>query len=588
MIRKFDTSPYIFSEMCSILKKFKIPPFQRSYDWRTKEINDLWESIISNDREYFIGNLVFLKPDENSDDRYIIIDGQQRLLTISLFLSAIKDEYGFIRCENKEDKERVEKSKNNIDNLLFYHEKRWPFEESLKILPGKENLKEIYGKLIKKEIDINNKEEIADLDDNQLKFAKNYRTIKRLVGKYANVKNTKFEKLDELQEKITLLLFISIICDSDVSAYKIFEGLNSTGIGLTVADLVKNAVLRVVRGKEARNKIEELWEEIERQFEQTKISLFPRFLRHQWIAHEGYITTNKLFPSIKEEKLKEANGKIKNENVISYVKELLEDTKTYVAFRFRERESHLLSKRKIKEKSLKIIRRFSCLNVEQVYEILLAFYNKFIKSPAYTDKQFINHLENLWIFCFRAKVISINPSEYERKFASHCVEIRNFKKEKFDRMSVKFFKELYKLVSNNEAFIENFSEELNYREGGDNFLVLYVLGEIMKNFDPKIKISEPTIEHIMPKDPHKWKLKKTDVKDYVNDIGNLTLLHDKDNKMLGNETMKVKVKKVFSKSAFKLNRKLTKREKGFTENPREAIKKRGRKLGEISNKIWQM
>ena len=77
-------------------------------------------------------------------------------------------------------------------------------------------------------------------------------------------------------------------------------------------------------------------------------------------------------------------------------------------------------------------------------------------------------------------------------------------------------------------------------------------------------------------------------KDFVDNIGNLTLLDKGDNKSLGNEKMKVKVKKVYSKSPFKLNKDLAKIENEFSKNPQAAIEKRGYRLAVLSVKLWQL
>jgi len=583
--KKFtETTSCTFSILCLTHEKFIIPTFQRNLAWKNKNINDLWESMINNDKEYFIGNLVFLSPTEDSDQRYIVIDGQQRLFTISLILMAVRNEYNNIDVKNKEMSVRKRGSVENINNLLFYRENIWPFEKSSRILPGKDNLKEIYEKLLEDKIDVDNNTEIEKLDDNQLKYIRNYKTIRRLVRKHLKDEKNKFDKLDELFEKVASLLFIIIVCNSDNDAYQIFEGLNATGVGLSVADLVKNAVMQRVKGQETKTVIEEIWEQLEKYFEDIRATaIFPKFLRHQWISREGYVTNSQLFDYIKKDKLKSE----KKEEIIKYVKELLSDAEIYLSCRFEKCESILLKKsNKISQKTLFEISKFRYLDIDQAYELILAFCNKFISSSSYTEKQLINDLNRLWIFCFRAGIISINPSEYEKRFADHCKTINSFNGKKFDEMSITFFKDIKKLVDHDQEFIENFVEEVKYNSSYD--LCLYILEALMKKDNSDIKVSDPTIEHILPKEPSKWNLSKNDIKDFVNDIGNLTVLCEGDNKSLGNETMKVKIDKVFSKSHFNLNQELTKKLEGFIRNPKLAIRKRGEEIAVKINKIFKI
>ena len=69
--------------------------------------------------------------------------------------------------------------------------------------------------------------------------------------------------------------------------YQIFEGLNSTGLELSVVDLVKNTVFRRIKESEtsALKNAEKIWEEMENNFESNKLNLFSKFLRHQWISN---------------------------------------------------------------------------------------------------------------------------------------------------------------------------------------------------------------------------------------------------------------------------------------------------------------
>lgn len=272
--------------------------------------------------------------------------------------------------------------------------------------------------------------------------------------------------------------------------------------------------------------------------------------------------------------------------IIEFVKEVLNDARIYCGFQFEEFKPFL---KELSEEQKNLITRFQFLDIDQVYEVLLAFYNKLINNRKnYTNKQFNSDIERLWVFSFRAKMMGINPSEYEKIFAEHCKHIRDFKSQKMDRMSVDFYKKLKKLVINNENFKEGFATELEYKEGGNNGLINYLLDVIIRKHNPGIKIAYPTIEHILPKNPEKWGLKRRDIQDFVNDIGNLTLLFEDDNKDLGNATMDEKVKRVFSKSHFKFNRDLAKKQGDFEQNSQDAIEKRGEELAEIANEIWQI
>lgn len=576
--RRFTaTTPYTFDQLCTNLGKFMIPPFQRAYTWKPKQINELWESLTTSEAGYFIGNLVFLEATQGSEERFQIIDGQQRLFTVSLLLTALRDEYFTVLPKTTTDEDWKCKRISDIDDkMLYFKENKFPFKESLRLLPGKENLLAIYKSIIFHEEEdlLRNSNEH---DDNKTQFVRNFKIIKNLVRMYVDT-GKKLEKLDELLEKISNLLFIVIVCSSDNDAYEIFEGLNSTGIDLSVSDLVKNAVIQAAKTSASRQSCELKWTEIESLFEATSMPMFSRFLRHQWISEEGYITGNKLFRAIKEKKLKGREGY----EIVEYVEDLLQSAKAYIGFRDAIYESFLLTK--ISVSGLESIKNFRYLDTDQVYEVILAYYKKKLTSSAYENKYFIKDLNNLWAFAFRAKIMSLNPSEYEKIFADHCITIRNYKGQDFKNMSNDFNQELTELVKNDDVFIERFAHELKYTS--DVELIGYILSVIMSKYDRDIKISKPTIEHILPKDPTKWNLSKEEIVDYVDDIGNLTLLHETDNSAAGNETIKNKYAKVYINSKFLFNKDLKDWIEKFEKDYKLAIQNRGRSLGEIANDIW--
>ncbi len=155
------------------------------------------------------------------------------------------------------------------------------------------------------------------------------------------------------------------------------------------------------------------------------------------------------------------------------------------------------------------------------------------------------------------------------------------------KYSNSLFSKLKKLVSSKEQFIENFVSDLSYPKDRD--IIILALQEIMQNEDPEIAINNPSIEHILPLEPNKWGFKREDIQDFVNKIGNLTILTESDNNRLGNETLETKIREVYSKSHFRINKEIEKkwREK-FSQDPKKAIEERSKKIAEKVEKIWSL
>ncbi len=570
-----------FSEFCSERRMFIVPTFQRAYKWTTKNISDLWESITSYPSKYFIGNIVCLEGASNIDGRMLIIDGQQRLITVSLILTAIRDEYKEIAKTVKgEDKESIEESLDTIKNILTHKELKRTAKREPRILPGRKNACDVYIKILDSKINVNNKAELKNLDGSQIKYVKNYKTIKKLLAEY--IKDNKLDKLEDILGRVLDLVIITIICETDSDAYNIFEGLNATGIGLSVADLVKNAVMYSAGSTDARKSVEQNWELMESVFEKTTVSLIPKFLRHQWISHEGYIQGSKLFDSIKSKKLK---GK-SNAKIVNYVKSILNDAKLYSDLRS-DNDDEL--KRYFNQKSIEILKWFQVLNIDQVYELILAFCNKFISSKGiYTEGQLCADLDRLWSFSFRAKLLSLNPSDYEKVFAEQCKLTERYNKKEMNRMTAKFYSTLKKKVSNDNDFIDKFASEIWYKDGSKNSLIYHIFNTMFKKKNPGIQLVSPTIEHILPKKPQKWGYEQSEIKEFVDNIGNLSLLYDSDNKKTGNEKMDDKVKKVYSVSPFAINNEIARYKKDFEEDPEKAIEKRAKALAREAAELWKL
>lgn len=279
------------------------------------------------------------------------------------------------------------------------------------------------------------------------------------------------------------------------------------------------------------------------------------------------------------------------EEIITFVKKLLDDAKIYTTLYFKTNTQYLLDKLNTKTKDKKVARellsnlkKFSYLNNKHIKQILLIYFNKFITHKNYTPKQFKTDLNKLWIFVFRARIIMINPVEYEKIFSNHCLYINRYTSKNMVNMSGKFFLRLKNLVKNKEEFINNFPDQLKY--GYDNELIIYILETICQHNNPEIKLSQPTLEHILPQRPSNWGLKYKQIKEVVHNIGNLTLLCEQDNNLAGNANLKEKIKKIYSKSHLQLNQELINYQNKFTKNFKQAIKFRGKKLAQKVEKIF--
>lgn len=567
-----ETHDHTFAALCEIYKKFKIPNFQRPYTWTAKQIQEFWGSINSNPNPYFIGNMVMVK-EKDKAKAYIIVDGQQRLTTINLLLIAIRDIY--LMQNQKVNREEVETAVKWIDKYLKGEDLSKLMRLEYKRLElGKKIYQDVFDTLVDKS---NSIEEINLVSDTQKRLIKNYQILKDLILEEIN--NTDLEKLRNILSRTLDLQFIVIVCESENDIYGIFEGFNSTGLGLSVSDLVKNSILKGSSDDvNIQASTEELWGELELMFEETEIARFPKYLRHQWISENGNIQMASLYKRIKEEK-------IDNHTPIAikeYVNLILKEGRIYLGMIYQKYEKNLEVQKDLFDEIVK----FRCLQNDQVYEVLLAYYRCHSKGKI-TSSYFKKILKKLWLFTVRSRFVSVNPSEYEKLFAAQCKTIvDSISPAEISKVSDIFFSKLKKLVASREQFIENFVTDIRYER--DSKLISIALSDLMNLLDPEMSTNNPEIEHILPQEPSAWSLTKSDIKDYVNKIGNLTLLFRDYNKDTSNRKL-VEKNMIYKNSHFQLNKEIeSKWSPIFIADFKKAIEDRGTDLASRIESLWRI
>lgn len=323
MAKFVSTEDKLFTQLCKQYTHFSIPNFQRPYAWKNNEIQEFWDSLTSNTKEYFLGNLVTVTPDSD-ESPLIIVDGQQRLTTIFLVLSALRDIYKELETKLApkgitDDLEEVKDAVTKINNWLFYNDAY--DQKHIRLTLGKESYQEVFNAILSgKAKTVNAK----TLNKQQLRYLTNYQSFIKIIEEY--VASSELARLAELKEKILALQFVTIVLESEVEIYNIFEGFNNTGIGLSPTDLIKNSILKCTYSDaEIQKQTEFVWREMEIQFEETEPTRFTRFLRYDWMIKNGYVSGGDLFRVTKP--IVEA---MKPKEILIYVQNLFNNSKAYL------------------------------------------------------------------------------------------------------------------------------------------------------------------------------------------------------------------------------------------------------------------
>lgn len=551
-----------------------IPQFQRFYVWGIKEVEEIMQSILDNDPQFYVGNMVIIGGDGTSS-RDQVVDGQQRITTFSLIIIALLEIIKSQKINSLKEKD--------LEAYLFDSSTRSP---RLEFSDNDSN--DIYKKIISHHKFTKEDREAMNLK--QKVFVRNYNKIISFLKKNANndvhIKNF-FNKLCDVE-------IVVIKCLNEEDAFSLFMGLNATGIELTPAELVKSSILKVVFevDKERVQDITEKWKIMEAKFIKDKsIGLFPKFLRHQLISTHGPVQNSNLFLKIKEYNLKDKDLT----KINYYIDELNKDAGYYIAMRnndasFLFKSSRLILDSDPKEISLKIkedLEKISFLEVDQIYEVLLSLFKISVLeyknqiSGDVVSKRFFKDLRKLFAFALIMKYTSVSPAKYEKDFSSLCKSLNDKKgnKKEIRELLNNFFSTiLYNIAKNKESeFKTEIISKLKYREEkGNNFLSLLILDYLYIG-SPSSSVKNPTIEHIMPKKNTKEQWKYVTDEDILvkNNLGNLTILDKKEN-LLAKGSFDNKHRIVYSNNVFSLNKDL-KREYGkdFNKDPKEAILNRG-------------
>lgn len=247
--------------ICGPQIQFVIPVYQRNYDWLIDNCDQLFSDLVklsrSNRCSHFFGSIVTSSAD--SSYNRLVIDGQQRLTTISLLLlagiKAVKD--GAIEIS--------EESKIDEAYEVFLKAKFCNSERKIKLVPI-ENDRIAYDKIFNEE----------DSFDEDSKVTRNYRHFYDSLTRKPQTLS-----FDQLLDTIKRLQIISIELDSDDDAQLIFESLNSTGLALTEADKIRNYLLMSLTPEEQQMCFKNYWQNIEQATENQPTKFLRDYLTIQ-------------------------------------------------------------------------------------------------------------------------------------------------------------------------------------------------------------------------------------------------------------------------------------------------------------------
>lgn len=556
-IEKIDAS---LIGIASIIRaaRFIVPIYQRPYSWTETQIKDLYrdvtDALLPPIEDYFLGTIVTTR---HEDGRLTIIDGQQRLVTISVLIAAIRDYFQLDgQIGRAQDIEREYLFKRDIrtqeltPHILLTAEDRDFFVQSIAMGPPTLPAQRTAVPTSPSQQRLQRATEIA------AEF------VKSLVATTQKSDERLLDLIDFLTERAKL---VSVSVGSESSAFVIFEVLNDRGLDLSVADLLKNFIFRT-----AGDRVEEAetaWTQMTTII--TEIASEPElrnFIRHHWVSRHGMTRERELYDAIKKV--------VKNKAAaVDFAKGLAKAAPLYAGLSNPGSDLWETYDAPVKQ-SIEVLDQ---LGVTQLRPLLLAIFSEFKPDQVTKALPMIVAWTVRFLICG-----SGGSGTLETAYAERAGDISAGKVASAQAL----WDAMKSIVPDDTTFKEKFATATVSNANLAKFY-LRVLEQHTRDPDDETIVNpdqgKVNLEHIMPRNPQgAWKHIDPDAAvSMVKRIGNLTLLATRLNSRAANAGFNEK-QLHFAKSAIKLTQELC----DYTEWTTAAIEARQAKLAALAVKAW--
>ena len=450
-------------------KRFIIPVYQRNYDWKMEHCKQLYDDLVKiirqNRKSHFFGSIVSVQSESGTMEEFLIIDGQQRLTTISLLLLAI---YHLLSSGKMVSRDHQLTDKILKKYLIDEYE---PEEKRIKLKPIKNDQK-AFGILFDQDEEY--------IPDSNLTI--NYRYF------YDRIQHGELD-IDELFDAICKLEIINISLNHEDNPQLIFESLNSTGLDLSEGDKIRNYILMGLPNDQQTKFYEKYWNRIE-SYTDYDVSSFVR--DYLSIKQQSTPNMNSVYPTFK---------KYVEDAEVADIEPLLKDLLEYA-----KRYAFLIKGGHSDERLNSCIYRLNRLSTSVTRPFLLEVI-RLSESGALTADELIEVFHFTESYLFRRAICDLPTNALNKIFLLLHREIIRFDGD--ESHYVEKFK--YALLSkrertrfpSDEEFAECMSTRNIYGMNPKNKLYLFERLENSETSETKdvwghLDRGEYSIEHIMP------------------------------------------------------------------------------------------
>jgi uncharacterized protein with ParB-like and HNH nuclease domain len=528
------------SDLFSVKRKYVVPRFQRAYSWSKEQIKELWDDLIASiqidgtlvvHEEYFIGALVLVGDDKSNILQ--IVDGQQRLTTITILLSVL--------CERFK-----ELKKDHLAEAIFKN-----------YIEGQDDDGKNYFKLdnetpkpfFQKSIQYINKEQSSPQTDEEKTLLSSYQDLYGFTSRDNLANRFHIKKVDDEKYEILLravrdqvvkyLKVIFITVAEEEEAYTIFETLNARGMNLSFVDLIKNRLFKELNDTHPDDDAKTTWRNIRSVISsRDNVGSLETFVRHWWISKYSYVGEENIYKTFKK---LWAEDRI---DAKQFIKELHADSQTYIKIASPLQEDF----KQQEERSIyNALCAFKIFNVTQQRPFLLSLLKaKERRIIKFDDQKEIMLFLEKFHFMFNA-VCSLRPSGIEGSYSRAARDLQNTSDKRNAKDIINTLKESLTSRMPDEAVFTDKFKDLKFYNGytRDKKLIQYIFNKIERSKLATNELAPENIslEHILPQS-------KND-KEIIGEIGNLLPLSQELNEKAKDKSVIDKLS-IYQKSQYAL------------------------------------
>ena len=530
-----DTRTTNYLDLIGNGKAYRVPPYQRDYAWTQQEWEDLWNDVVElrgePDDRHYMGALVV---QARGDREFLVIDGQQRLATISLLALAVIDKLRRM-ADRGADEDRNRERATELRNRFIGEKDPASLVESSRLRLNETDDPFYQDYLVQLRAPLNPR----GLPRSNALLWNCYRYFSKQVDELeVDAGNAGEETAKILSETVARrLLFILITVDDELNAYTLFETLNARGLELTTTDLLKNYFFSKARAGIDVDALKRRWRALIATVAQER---FPDFLRYHLLCEQPKIRRQRLFKLVRD-RVRTA------EQTFEFVAALEDRAELFAALSDVNHEYWI-----DRPGTKPFVRELNLFGARQMTPVFFAAWNRF------TEDDFVRLLKLASVIAFRYSVVSgLNPNPLERVCHLAAKAVLDGQANRPGAV----FGHLRPIYVEDDRFESDFARWTVGTRGRRGRIARYVLARLETDrgeraVDPE---TDPaTVEHVLPENPagawaevfppERWEAA-------TDRLGNLTLLERTLNRNVGSAAYPAR-RDAYESSAYAITREI--------------------------------